>query len=204
MLFLAECIRIFTTWQAIPFKMIFLFIKFILPVMHFSIQDLASAVSAVVSGMSVRKAAAKFNVPRSSLSDRVTGKVKPGSTRSKKSRFSSNDEVALLKAATTRADKAVGFTKGTFLRYVGIFAEQKGNAFKRGVPSDMWWRRLKASHVDFSLRSPEATGANRHDAMTRSRLNSYFSDLKGVLDTFDFHSHPRARLEHGRNGGAND
>ena len=152
--------------------------------------DMASAVSAVVSGMSVRKAAAEFNVPKSSLSDRVTGRVKPGSTWGKKSKLSSNDEVALLKAATTRADKGVGFTKGNFLRYVGIFADQKGNAFKRGVPSDMWWRRLKARHADFSLRSTEATGANRHDAMTRSRLNSYFSDLKGVLDTFDFHSHP--------------
>ena len=76
--------------------------------------------------MSVRKAAEEFAVPMSTLSDRVTGRVKPGSIWGKTSKLSADDETALVQAAITRADKGIGFSKGTFLRYVGIFAEQKG------------------------------------------------------------------------------
>ena len=151
---------------------------------------MADAVTAVNGGMSLRKASAEFGVPKSTLSDRVTGRVKPGSVWGKKTKLSTADESALLKAATTRAQKGIGFSKGTFLRYVGVFAEERGLNFKRNKPSDMWWRSLKARHPNFSLRSPEPTAANRHSAMTRERIQQYFGSLKEVMDLNNFHEHP--------------
>jgi len=41
--------------------------------------DMSAAVTAVNNGMSERKAAEEFAVPKSTLSDRVTGRVKPSS-----------------------------------------------------------------------------------------------------------------------------
>jgi len=78
-------------------------------------KDMASAVTAVNSGMSVRRAAKEYNVPKSSLSDRVTGKVKHGATWGKKPKMSSTDEKALIEAATSRAARGLGFSKGNFL-----------------------------------------------------------------------------------------
>ena len=54
----------------------------------------------------------------------------------------------------------------------------------------MWWRRLKTRHPTFSLRNPEPTAANRHAAMTRQRIGTYFSALKDVLDQNNFHQFP--------------
>ncbi|KAH3797384.1 hypothetical protein DPMN_150964 [Dreissena polymorpha] len=99
-------------------------------------------------------------------SDSVTGKVKHGATWGKKSKMSSTDEKALIEIATIQAARGLGFTNGNILRYVGIFADQKGASFKRDRRSDMWWRKLKARNPEFSLQSPEAPAANRHTAMT--------------------------------------
>jgi len=70
------------------------------------------------------------------------------------------------------------------LKFVGGFADQKGIPFKKGSPSDMWWRRVKGRHNDFSLRSPEATAANRHSAMNKENITRYFSDHKEVYDKY--------------------
>ncbi|XP_052281215.1 uncharacterized protein LOC127878723 [Dreissena polymorpha] len=148
------------------------------------------AVMAVNGGMSVRRAAEQFNVPKSTLSDRLTGKVKVDSVWGKKPRLSAVDEGALISAATARADKGLGFSKSNFMRFVGVFADENGKSFENGRPSDMWWRNLKARHPNFSLRCPEPTAANRHAAMTRSRIHSYFQDLKGVLEKYNFDKTP--------------
>ena len=152
---------------------------------------MADAVTAVNGGMSLLKASAEFGVPKSTLSDRVTGCVKPGSVWGKKTKLSTTDESALLMAATTCAKKGIGFSKGTFLRYVSIFAEERGLNFKRNKPSDMWWHSLKARHHNFSLRSHKHTAANRHSAMTRERIRQYgVGSLKEVMDLNNFHEHP--------------
>ena len=78
--------------------------------------SMASALKEVSNGMSIRKAAEMFGVPKSTLSDRVTGKVKPDSTWGKNSHLTLTDEVELISAATNRADKGIGFSKRTYLR----------------------------------------------------------------------------------------
>ena len=98
---------------------------------------MTEALAAVNNGMSVRKAAEKFSVPKSTLSDRVTGRIEPGSTWGKPSKLTKIDENKLIDTAIERAERGVGFTKKTFLRYAGAFAAEKGHPFKKGTPSDM-------------------------------------------------------------------
>lgn len=52
---------------------------FSVPNKKWSDKDMADAVNAVHDGMSVRRTADQFNIPKSPLSDRVTGRVKPSS-----------------------------------------------------------------------------------------------------------------------------
>ncbi|XP_062600580.1 uncharacterized protein LOC134262213 [Saccostrea cucullata] len=69
-------------------------------------------------------------------------------------------------------------------------AEVRGNQFKMGKPSDMWWRRFKSRHKDFSLRSPEPTGTMRHDAMSRQRIATYFEELGKIVLSPSFKDEP--------------
>ena len=45
---------------------------------QWSNESMVSAIKAVKDGMSVMRAAAQFDIPRSTLQDRVTGRVKHG------------------------------------------------------------------------------------------------------------------------------
>ena len=76
---------------------------------------MADAVAAVNGGMSLRKAAAEYGIPKSTLSDRVTGRVKPRNVWGKKNKLSTVDESALQEAATALAQRGIGFSKATFL-----------------------------------------------------------------------------------------
>jgi len=76
------------------------------------------------------------------------------------------------------------------LKFVGVFVDEKGIPFKTGSPSDMWWRRVKGRHTDFSLRWPEATAVNRHSAMNKENITRYFSDLKEVYDKYGLDKYP--------------
>ena len=44
----------------------------------------------------------------------------------------------------------------------------------------MWWRRLKRRHPEFALRTLESTSVLRHQAMTKDRINKFFSTLNEV------------------------
>ena len=150
-----------------------------------SSESMSSAIAAVRGGASIRKASQMYSVPRSTLYDRVNGSVEEGSKWGTDSHFSIEEENEMISAAVTRAEKGIGFSKSSFLRFVGVFAEEKGKPFKKSKPSDMWWRGLKSRHPTFSLRSPEATATSRHNAMTRERISGYFKDWKQVFDQTD-------------------
>lgn len=145
-------------------------------------EAMTQAVLEVKAGYSsLRKAAQKYEVPKSSLSDRVSGKVEIDSVWGSKPKISIDDEVKLIESAKSRAEMGIGFTKHNFLRAAVEVAKNKGVSFKGQKPSEMWWRRLKGRHANFSLRSPEATGANRHASMTKERVEKFFESLDQVV-----------------------
>lgn len=154
-----------------------------------------SAMSAAVAdvkfhNLSIRKAAEKYKVPKSSLSDRITGKIPEGASWGKKPMFTENEESEMVDVAIKRANMGIGFSKPNFFRFAGAVAKAKGVALKSGRPSDMWWRRMKKRHPEFSLRSPEATSTVRHNAMSRDRLNRYFKALGEIVLSPNFHDQP--------------
>ena len=132
--------------------------------------------------MAVRQAAKKYSVPRSSLQDRVKGRVKEGAVWGKRSKLGQKLEQNLVRIAEERAEMGVVFSKKNFMTYVGKMGKQVGCGFKHDKPSEKWWRGLKKRHT-FSLRSPEATATGRHVGMERGRIEKYFAALKDVLDS---------------------
>lgn len=145
-------------------------------------ESMSAAVVDVKSGiLSLRKAAEKYAVPKSSLNDRVRGKVGEFSVWGSKPKLAKLDEALLIDTAKSRSELGIGFSKHNFIRAAGELAKKRQINFKSSNPSDMWWRGLKTRHNNFSLRTPEATASNRHTAMTRERLEQYFTALGKVL-----------------------
>lgn len=157
------------------------------------------AISAVVadvrnSKLSIRKAAAKYKVQKSTISDRLTWKVTEGSKWGSKPVLSGTDENQMIDCAINRSQLGIGFSKSNFLRSAGAMAESRGLRFKHGKPSDMWCCRFKARHDTFSLRSPEATASVRFDAMTRQRMACYFHEIGNIIQSPNLKDHPSRRI----------
>lgn len=146
---------------------------------------MAAAVNEVKNGfLSLLKASKKYNVPKSTLHDHVTDRVKEGAVNGKTPVLTADEEKQLLKSATERAEMGVGFSKRNFLRAAGALARKRGVSFKNGAPSEKWWTLFKKRNGgEVSLRQPEATATIRHQMMTRQRTDKYFFALNDVLTT---------------------
>ena len=96
--------------------------------------------------------------------------------------LSKEDGQLLLSTAEQRTEQGVGLTKRTLLKYANILAAKRVKSFKKSVPSQMWWRRLKSRNPSFSLKTPEATESSRHQAMARIRMSKFFSALNNVME----------------------
>lgn len=76
--------------------------------------------------MSLQKASKKYNVPKSTLHDHVTEKVKERAVYEKTPVLTADEEKQLLKSATERAEMGVGFSKRNFLRAARALARKGG------------------------------------------------------------------------------
>jgi hypothetical protein len=61
-----------------------------------------------------------------------------------------------------------------------------GRSFKQGLPSDQWWYDFKARFPQIRMRKVRALDKARTDASTRDVLNTFYSDLRWLIDTYGF------------------
>ena len=90
--------------------------------------------------MSIRRAAEEYNVPRSTLHDRVSGKVVLGSK--------SGPHVSIL----TQMKKLSWLTFCLAVLLLVILIDKKGID---AVVSASWWKSFQSRHEDLTLRQPE-------------------------------------------------
>jgi hypothetical protein len=146
--------------------------------------DMTAAVNIVKSSsnISVRKAAVLWNVPRTTLRDRLDGRVALGAKPGRKPHLNFSLEEKLVDYASNRAKLGIGFGKSQFLQYAGSLAKKHKMNFKQGTPSNKWWRLMRRRHGGkILLRQPEGTAAVRHQCMDAVKVSKYFFALNSVL-----------------------
>ena len=156
-------------------------------------EDMISAVSLIksVPSTSVRKAAVMFSVPRSTLRDRLSGRVEIGAKPGRKPLLDAALEEKLIDYASNRAKMGIGFGKAQFLKYAGSLAKKHKTSFKKGMPSNRWWRLVKRRHAGkVTLRQPEGTASVRHQCMDAVKVGKYFAALKDVLSSSELLDKP--------------
>lgn len=157
--------------------------------------DMISAINHIKSepSASVRKAALLFNVPRSTLRDRLSGKIAVGAKPGRKPLLNVTLEQKLIDYASNRAKLGIGFGKTQFLHYAGSLARKYNVRFKNGVPTNRWWSNLKSRHGNkFTLRQPEGTASVRHQCMDKVKVTKYFAALNQVMTENGLLVHPES------------
>lgn len=140
---------------------------------------------------SVRKTAISFSVPRTTLRDRLSGRISVDAKPGRKPHLDSSLENKLIDYATNRAKMGIGFGKSQFLKYAGKLAKKHKRGFKRETPSNRWWRLVKSRHAGkLTLRQPEGTASVREQCMDPVKVAKYFTALKQVMEESDLLDKP--------------
>ena len=119
---------------------------------------LERACDAVRKGMSVRRAAEEYAIPRSTLHDHISG---PKATE--------EDELVNVLIGMT----SVGYSKDVIEIVQGI-VDNKGLEV---TVSPSWWKSFRSRHKDLRLRNPEALTHSRMLGASETMIEHYFELL---------------------------
>ena len=128
-------------------------------------QQMEHALRAVVAGsLSVRLAALHYNVPRSTLGDRVSGRVIPGSTSGPPTYLTASEERELVQFLVRSA--SIGYAKSR----KDVMAIVQRIMVSKGMTQTLsagWWESFTHRHPNISLR----TAAPLSLGQVKKRLN---------------------------------
>jgi hypothetical protein len=150
---------------------------------------MTAALEAVKGGQSISQAARVYGVPKTTLHDRVSGKVVHGSNPGPQRYLNCQEESELGTYLKHCARVGYGKTRRDVLNIVQNAASEKGVLCSSQV-SLGWWRRFLERQKDLSLRQGNATAHVRMDAMNRETFDHYFSLLHDTLSTHDLLDKP--------------
>ena len=150
--------------------------------------SMQKAYEAVASGkMSVRKAADEYGVPRSTLHDRVTGRVALKARSGVKRYLSDEEEVSLVEYLIGCA--SVGYTKSC--KDVLAIAQQMASTRDPKVEITRgWWDSFRARHPEVTLRRAEPLSYARATASSPDTINNYFDLLEQTIEANSLSQRP--------------
>ena len=137
--------------------------------------------------MTIHRAAEKFDVPRSTLHDHITGKVLAG-TKSGPRAYLTNDEEEELVSFLT-GSSTLGYSR-TVKQVIDIV---QGIMDKKGIDvtvSASWWKSFKMRHRDIVLRTPETLTHSRIVGASPAQFEAYFDLLEKTISSYDLGEHP--------------
>ena len=136
--------------------------------------NLVNAMLAVDKGLSLRRAAEMYNIPRSTLHDHVSGKIALGAKSGPDPYLSFEEELASFLLQT--AEIGYPHTRKQVLALVqqiikGIYANV----------SNGWWERFCQRHPNITLRAAVPFSLARAQASDSEVLSKYFDMLEECL-----------------------
>ena len=136
------------------------------------------AVKAVHHGISLRKASLMYNVPRSTLYDRATGRVAMDSKPGRRPYLTVEEEEELVSFLLKSAKIGYAHTRKEVLSLVRRIVESKG---ADGVVTENWWKRFCERHPQITLRTVMPLSQARAMANDELVINQYFDLLEHTL-----------------------
>ena len=152
---------------------------------QYSNEQLEKAVIVVKNGaMSLRKAAELHQVP-----GRFGLDVKPG----RKPVLPKAVEEKIVDTVKLAAKSGMGVTRKGLLKRTRTLCKRlkiETPMFKKGIPGNAWWERVKKRHPELTIRKPEKLGSNRARALNGPITSSYYEYLGSLLDELNLKDKP--------------
>jgi hypothetical protein len=130
------------------------------------------AIKAVGEGCTISQAARDYGVPKTTLYDRVSGKVLHGTNPGPKPYLTMDEEQQLGTYLKHCAKVGYGKTRRDVVGIVSTVATEKG-VLRGGQVSTGWWRRFLERQKDLSLRQGDSTAHVRMDAVNCETMQHY-------------------------------
>ena len=149
-------------------------------------ENMLAAIEAVKDGESVRKAAMDFNVPKSTLGDRVSGRTEHGKKSGPEQILALEDEKKLAAYLIDVSKQGYGKSKEIILYMATQIAIKRGKEVK-GCLSEMWWRNFLKRNPEISLRATQNFGLVR-TLVKRETIEAFYKRLLETLTTNEYGS----------------
>ena len=130
-------------------------------------------------GISVRRAALEYNIPKSTLQDRLNGKVLPGATSGPERYLSPEEENELAKFVMHCAKIGYARTRKQVLAIVEAAVQKKRGPTATVSPG--WWYSFLSRHSELTMRTAENLAYARAVAQDQTILDKYFDLLERTL-----------------------
>ena len=145
-------------------------------------EQMTKALAATSEGMPANRAATMYGVPKSTLTDRVSGRVVHGTKPGPRPYLDPDEEKELSSFLVSSAECGYGKTRQEVLTIVEKVANDK-KILKGNKVSDGWWRRFLKRQEMLSLRRGDGTCHLRLSAINKDTLNHYYDLVGDVLAT---------------------
>lgn len=153
--------------------------------------DLEMAIREVQDGsLSVRRAAEKYSIPKSTVHDHIRGR--PVSRPGPSPVLNKEEENELVDWIIKMAEIGYGQCKLQVCRMVKKMLDQNGRSspFPDNLPGKDWWYAFLNRHPQISVRTPQALETQRAKACTPSAINKWYADYEQFLLTNDLIDKP--------------
>ena len=155
---------------------------------HWNPESLFKAYEAVTKqGCSVRRAAEEYRVPRSTLHDRVSGRIQHGATSGPPRYLSDEEEKELAEFLRNCAKVGYARTRLQVITLVQQTLKDKGLDVR---VSNGWWESFKRRNPKLALRTAEPLSYARLIAGNPEVLNYYYDLLENTLMENDLMDKP--------------
>ena len=144
-------------------------------------EAMVAALEAVKQGETILRAARTHGVPRTTLQDRVHGKVTHGAKPGPKPYLAPAEEKELSLFIVDVAKAGYGKTRQQIKAIAENVANEKGTIRSKKV-TDGWFKRFMDRHPKLSLRKGDATANVRMECLNPDMMKQYFDLLKDALE----------------------
>lgn len=153
-------------------------------------EDLQKAKDARASGRSIREVAREFNIPVTTLYDRLKSGNAEGPKMGRKPVFSKEQEEEMANHVILMAKAFYGVSAKALRRIAFEFAEKNNipHNFSREKQEagEDWLHGFLQRNPLISVRTPEATSLNRITGFNKSAVDRFFSNLSNLMDAHNF------------------
>lgn len=153
-------------------------------------ENMKTALEAIRNGSKIKTAAKNFNVPESTIRDRLKLGEDYNPPMGRKPTFSVEEEKEMVAFITVMAKRFYGITQQQLRKLAYDFAVAKNikNIFssEKGMAGKCWVYSFLKRNPGLSLRLPEPTSLNRVLGFNKSEITIFFANLETLMAKHNF------------------